>query len=152
MDFIDIEKAEKISIPVTFRDALQSKATLTRRRPQAYLVESSEEWLIRKLQFFNFRIDTLKANQAVEVEQFYIEKYSSPAERYEQMKLQEVSARIDSATKTFPAGTYRISTSQAHGNLLGELLEPEAPNSFVSFGLLPTESGRYLPVYRQIKP
>jgi hypothetical protein len=152
MDFIDIEKAEKISLPVTFRDALQSKATLTRRRPQAYLVESSEEWLIRKLQFFNFRIDTLKANQAVEVEQFYIEKYSSPAERYEQMKLQEVSARIDSATKTFPAGTYRISTSQAHGNLLGELLEPEAPNSFVSFGLLPTESGRYLPVYRQIKP
>jgi hypothetical protein len=152
MDFIDIEKAEKISLPVTFRDALQSKATLTRRRPQAYLVESSEEWLIRKLQFFNFRIDTLKASQAVEVEQFYIEKYSSPAERYEQMKLQEVSARIDSATKTFPAGTYRISTSQAHGNLLGELLEPEAPNSFVSFGLLPTESGRYLPVYRQIKP
>ncbi len=152
MDFIDVEQAEKISLPVTFRDALQSTATHTRRRPHAYLVERSEEWLIRKLQFFNFRIDTLNQSQTLEVEQFYIEKYSSPAEKYEQMKLQDVSARMDSSVKTFPAGTYRISTMQAGGNLLGELLEPEAPNSFVSFGLLPTERGRYLPVYRQINP
>jgi len=52
----------------------------------------------------------------------------------------------------FPAGTFRVSTRQLRGNIIGELLEPEAPNSFVSFGLLPTESGRYLPVYRLIQP
>jgi hypothetical protein len=152
MDFIDIEKAEKISLTTTFRDAWQSKATLSRKRPEAYIIESGQEMLVRKLQFFNLRIDTLKQAEELEVEQFYIEKHHSPAEKYEQMKLQEVNARLEPTKQLFPAGTFRVSTRQLRGNIIGELLEPEAPNSFVSFGLLPTESGRYLPVYRLIQP
>jgi len=152
MDFIDIEKAEKISLTTTFRDAWQSKATLTRRRPDAYIIESGQEMLVRKLQFFNLRIDTLKQAEELEVEQFYIEKHHSPAEKYEQMKLQEVSARLEPVKKLFPAGTFRISTWQLRGDIIGELLEPEAPNSFVSFGLLPTGSGLHLPFYRLIQP
>jgi hypothetical protein len=39
---------------------------------------------------------------------------------------------------------------QASSNILIELLEPEAPNSFVSFGILPTKTGEQLPIYRLI--
>ena len=33
-------------------------------------------------------------------------------------------------------------------NIIIEVLEPEAPNSFVSFGILETEKEAYLPIYR----
>ena len=47
-------------------------------------------------------------------------------------------------------GTYLILTNQRASNILTELLEPEAPNSFVSFGILRTEINEILPIYRLI--
>lgn len=152
IDFIDIDKAEIIPVKTVIQDAWYSKAKLVRTRPFAYVIEKGQEQLIRKLKTFELLIDTLKNPQELEIEQFYVEKYSNPAEKYEKMKLQEVETRVEITQKTFPAGTYIIRTRQNHGNILSEVLEPEAPNSFVSFGVLPTRSGQYLPIYRQINP
>lgn len=152
IDFIDVDKAERIAIITTFRDAWYSSATLKRKRPAAYLIEKDQQNLMRKLKAFDLKIDTLKSGQDLEIEQYYVEKYTNPAEKYEKMKLQDVSTRLEKTRKHFPAGTFVISTGQIHGNILGELLEPEAPNSFVSFGVLPTQNGQYLPIYRQINP
>jgi hypothetical protein len=41
-----------------------------------------------------------------------------------------------------------ITMDQKNANLLAEVLEPEAPNSFVSFGVLKTKKGETLPIYR----
>ena len=38
--------------------------------------------------------------------------------------------------------------NQRRANLVSEILEPEAPNSFVSFGVLKTEKDDILPIYR----
>ena len=51
---------------------------------------------------------------------------------------------------TVKQGTYLILTNQRASNILTELLEPEAPNSFVSFGILRTEINQILPIYRLI--
>jgi hypothetical protein len=37
---------------------------------------------------------------------------------------------------------------QRRSNIVAEVLEPEAPNSFVSFGVLKTEKNQRLPIYR----
>ena len=47
-------------------------------------------------------------------------------------------------------GTFLILTNQSRANILTELLEPEAPNSFVSFGILKTKINETLPIYRLI--
>ena len=41
--------------------------------------------------------------------------------------------------------------NQKRANLIIEILEPEAPNSFVSFGVLETKLNQELPIYRLSK-
>ena len=43
---------------------------------------------------------------------------------------------------------YIIYMKQRRSNLIAELMEPEAPNSFVSFGLIKTKIDDILPIYR----
>jgi len=38
--------------------------------------------------------------------------------------------------------------NQKRSNLIAELLEPEAPNSYVSFGIIKTSLNNQLPIYR----
>ena len=38
--------------------------------------------------------------------------------------------------------------NEEKSNLIAELLEPEAPNSYVSFGIIKTSLNRKLPIYR----
>ena len=64
------------------------------------------------------------------------------------MYLHEVKTTISEKDQTLKAGTFLINTNQKSGNILPELLEPEAPNSFISFGLLQTAIGKTLPIYR----
>ena len=52
--------------------------------------------------------------------------------------------------RELPAGSALVQLDQARGNLLPELLEPEAPNSFVSFGVLRVHDGDELPIYRTL--
>jgi len=40
--------------------------------------------------------------------------------------------------------------NQPKSNLAVEVLEPEAPNSFVSFSVLKTELNQELPIYRYL--
>jgi hypothetical protein len=66
------------------------------------------------------------------------------------MKLQKVKTEVTTIQKEFPVGTLLISMQQQRSNLLTEVLEPEAPNSFVSFGVLKTKLDDTLPIYRVI--
>jgi hypothetical protein len=62
-----------------------------------------------------------------------------------------VKTEIQKQQKSFPKGTFLISLNQKNSNLIVEVLEPEAPNSFVSFGVLKTAKESILPIYRILK-
>lgn len=146
--FIDLETSTKIKLAASIRDAWQAKATLLRPRPTAYLLDASESALIEKVAAFGIAFEQLAEAHSYQVAQYTVIDYSSPAAKYEKMRLQQVRTRLDTLTKSFPAGSYFISMQQSGIHILPELLEPEAPNSFVSFGLLPTELNAALPIYR----
>lgn len=148
LDFIDLDKIERMQLEVTFRDAWQSTATLTRSRPKGYYIEAGHESLIRKIEAFGIKAEQLTEAQTVQVEQFVVENCQRAPEKYEKMTQQEVTTTLQQVEKTLPAGAWFVSMQQARHNILPELLEPEAPNSFVSFGLLPVENGQTLPIYR----
>jgi hypothetical protein len=69
------------------------------------------------------------------------------------MNLQEVKTEISTKEILFPKGSFKINTNQKNARLLFEVLEPEMPNSFVSFGVLKTALDQEIPIYRlfQIK-
>ena len=61
---------------------------------------------------------------------------------------QYVKTQTDMIIKDFEMGDYIISMKQKNSALAIEVLEPEAPNSFISFGLIKTELNHELPIYR----
>ena len=145
---IDLDTEEVLNMDVTIRDALQMESTLSRKRPKAYLINQNEAFLIEKLRALGATVETLDQEMSVLVESYTVDRYSRKSLRYEGMNLQTVETTVNSETKSFPAGTYRVSMDQRRSNLIAEVLEPEAPNSFVSFGVLKTEKGATLPIYR----
>lgn len=59
---------------------------------------------------------------------------------------------------TFAAGSYVYAMAQPNGNLIAAALEPEAPSSFVTFGIIPVDrkdaggAASEAPVYRLMQP
>jgi hypothetical protein len=95
-------------------------------------------------------VNTIQNDSVMKVEKFKITNYNDNFEKYEKMNLQSVKASLVKDEITVKQGTYLILTNQRASNILTELLEPEAPNSFVSFGILRTEINQILPIYRLI--
>ena len=148
LTFIDLNKNELLALPVTIKDAWQSKPILQRNRPTQYAIDANYGFLIPKIASFGLKIDTLKLDAEYSLEVYVVSAHKRAATPYEKVYQQEVKTKTTAFTHVLKAGTFLIHTNQKSGNILTELLEPEAPNSFVSFGLIPTEIGKQLPIYR----
>ena len=147
---IDLNSNKIIDYEVTMRDALRSIPTLIRNRPIGYLILKENVELIEKLRVLGLEVNTIQNDSVMKVEKFKITNYNDNFEKYEKMNLQSVKASLVKDEITVKQGTYLILTNQRASNILTELLEPEAPNSFVSFGILKTEINQILPIYRLI--
>jgi hypothetical protein len=64
---------------------------------------------------------------------------------------QKAKAVVATQTINLSKGTFVIDMNQENANLVIEVLEPEASNSFVSFGILTTQKNAVLPIYRYLK-
>ena len=151
VSFIDIDSKEIIDLKMTKRDAAKATATLTRSRPEAYVIGSDQTEIINKLKTLGIEVDFLDAEKQLNVESYVIEDYYRNPFKYEKMKLQKVSVDLKNEELSFPEGTAIVYMSQKRANLIPELLEPEAPNSFVSFGVIQTNTGQTLPIHRLLK-
>jgi hypothetical protein len=151
IQMIDLDSNQKIDLEVTVRNALQAKPTLVRQCPAAYLIPSSEEGLIFKLKTLGIKVDILQESKTYIVEAYRVVTYESNGLPYEKMNLQDVTTLLEETTIDFAKGTFIIETNQKNAPLLTEVLEPEAPSSFVSFGVLKTELNQQLPIYRLAK-
>ncbi len=151
ISFIDIESNDYVELNLTVRDAEKSSSTLKRKRPKAYIIDADQREVINKLSILGVEIEFLDNEHTYDVETYFIDDYGSKPIKYEKMKLQIVSVDIKQKEITFPKGTALVFMDQHKANLIPELLEPEAPNSLVSFGIIKTEKGDTLPVYRLLK-
>jgi hypothetical protein len=148
IEVIDIDTSKKIELEVTIRDALKASPKIVRKRPSAYLIDADQKGLIEKLKILGVAVEKLTSDQEMDIELFLVEDYDRNGQKYEKMNLQTVRVNLIEKKKTFPKGTYRVSMDQRRSNIIAEVLEPEAPNSFVSFGVLETSKGAMLPIYR----
>lgn len=147
---IDLDTESLIDLDVTIRDALQSSPVLERLKPNAYIIEASQIAILNKLKNLGIEMIPLTEDKLFTVEAYRISLYNEASKVYEKMKLQKVKTEVTTIQKEFPVGTLLISMQQQRSNLLTEVLEPEAPNSFVSFGVLKTKLDDTLPIYRVI--
>lgn len=148
IEVIDMDKFELIRLPITLRDAKNVQAKLTRPKPDAYVLSHELPELAQKLRVLGLEVQVLDADREMEVEVYRVSSYKRDTEVYEKMNMQTVETTLTKQTIRFPKGTFIISTNQKNKGLLYEVLEPEAPNSFVGFGVLRTALNQELPIYR----
>lgn len=148
---IDLESGNEMNLDVEIRNASKSTAVLTRKRPTAYLIEPSQSNLVEKLSVLGVSHRVLPASISIEVETYAVKQYEKATEKDEGVFQQKVKTEVQTETRILPKGTYIIPMDQENANLVIEVLEPEAPNSFVTFGVLPTFKDANLPIYRYLK-
>jgi hypothetical protein len=148
IEAIDVDTREIIEMEVTLRDAIEMNPELTRKRPEAYLIKPDQVEVIEKLKTLGVEVEQLEDDKNFDVESYQITNYDRATARYEKMKLQSVRTTLESKSIKFPKGTYIVYTDQKNAPIITEVLEPEAPNSFVSFGVLETDLNQELPIYR----
>ena len=151
IQMIDLDSYDIIEMPITVRDALQSSPVLVRPKPEVYILLPEQKELVEKLRILGISSETLKEPKEYTVEAYQVTKYDRDEQPYEKMERQSVETKLETKTITFPEGTFLISTNQKNAPLLCEILEPEGPNSFTSFGVLETELNNELPIYRLLK-
>ena len=59
-----------------------------------------------------------------------------------------ISTETQQEDLTLPKGTAVVYMDQKNANLIIEILEPEAPNSFISNNLIPVQMGKEIGIYR----
>jgi hypothetical protein len=148
---IDLETNKEINIEVEIHNASRSTPLLTRTRPSAYLLDSSLTYLIEKLHTLGVRAEILANDKALEVETYTISSFEREAIKDEGVFQQKAKAMVANQTINLSKGTFVIDMNQENANLVIEVLEPEASNSFVSFGILSTQKNAVLPIYRYLK-
>lgn len=149
--FIDIETCNEIQLEYTVYNASKTLPKLTRVRPTAYVLDKEQTDLADKLKVLGLEVQTLATDHTVEVETYTISTYEKEGEKYEGVYRQTVTTDVAVEQKLLAAGSYMIYMNQKNASLAIEVLEPEAPNSFVLFNVLSTAQGEKLPIYRYLK-
>lgn len=145
---IDLDTKELINLEVSMINAKRSIPKLTRSIPDYYLLLPEQFSLVEKMNILGIKVDKLEEDTELIAEAYQIVLYNRDDKPIEKMRMQKVETEIFLKKIVFPKGTFKISTNQRNAGLLFEVLEPEAPNSFISFGVLDTELNQELPIYR----
>lgn len=147
---IDLDTQDSIGITLPTLDAWTSKPTLERARPAAYLLDSSQGTIAEKLSLLGLQVSRIEADRSMRIEKYHVTDYQQDSQPYEQTYRQSVSTTVKAVDTILSAGTYIIDLRQKNANLAIEVCEPEAPNSFVSFGQIITTQEAILPIYRYL--
>lgn len=113
------------------------RAAVQLRRPVAYYVPATYPQVIQKLQQHGIRLELLDKPRTVTVDMYRLVDPKPAALPFEGRHPLKTGVAPESRTETFPAGSVRVPTDQALGDLAVVLLEPESVDSFLAWGFFP---------------
>lgn len=148
LTFIDIKTNEEISLKVTVNDASHCTPLLSRKLPVAYLIEPTEVETIQKLKILGIKMDQLDADKYLQLEAYEVQSQKRSYEKVEGVYTQNVTTHLIKEDRLVGKGAYLVPLNQENAGLIIEVLEPEAPNSFVFFSIVKAKLGQKLPIYR----
>ena len=145
---LDLDKSEEVTFEAIIHDKLNATAIDIRERPKAYLIKSDQYDVIEKLKLLGLKLEGVDEKVNYTVEQYVIEDYFKEKMKYEGVYMQKVKAKTEKINLDVDSSWLILDMTQRKSNLAIEVLEPEAPNSFVSYSVIPTFLGDVLPIYR----
>ena len=145
---LDLDKSEEVTFEAIIHDKLNATAIDIRERPKAYLIKSDQYDVIEKLKLLGLKLESINEKVNYSVEQYVIEEYFKEKMKYEGVYMQKVKSKTEKINLAIDNNWLILNMDQRNSNLAIEVLEPEAPNSFVSYSVIPTFQGDVLPIYR----
>jgi hypothetical protein len=158
---MDPDTGEVREIEVLWNDALAAQPELVRRRPYAYMTPPALHEVARRLALSGVEVRRLTAPVTLEVETYQVTDRRPAATYVEGRAVSRVTTEVVRKNVTFPAGSYVYPMAQPNAQVIAVALEPEAPSSFVSFGIIPVDkrgspstvaATSEVPVYRIAAP
>ena len=118
-----------------------SEATITVTRPAAYLIPAARGDIAEILRRHGIVVSQLEQTETWPVEIYHLPEAKMAAPKpftpnpFEgHLRITPGAVSKESREQTFAAGTYRVDTDQALGELAVLLLEPESPDSLFQWG------------------
>ena len=93
----------------------------------------------RRLAYSGVEVRRLREAQTLEVESYQVTDKRVANTYYEGHIRNTVITEVLRKPVTFAAGSYVFRMSQPAANVIAAALEPEAPSSFVTFGIIPVD-------------
>jgi hypothetical protein len=122
--------------PTTIRD--QYAPSLTVAAPAAYAVPPQWKEIIARLELHGLHTVRLKQPMTAPFETYRFENVTFPREPFESRFQPQFKAVTIEEERTLPAGTVLVPVAQVGAKLLMHLLEPDAPDSLIHWGLFNT--------------
>ena len=122
--------------PVNVKVPVYNKVKVIKRvkLPYAYVIPAEFKDVIRILKLNGIKVNQMKESRSLDVEKYHFTDYGFAEKPYEGR--QRVDAKCETLLDkiSFPGGTYFVNTRQRSIRVIANLLEPEAPDSLLSWG------------------
>jgi hypothetical protein len=144
---VSVANGTVVDVPVEFIET-PTQANLTRSRPEAYLIPRTWMDIVERLEILGLEVQTLEYEYHGTVEAFTIASSSIGEEIYEGHVLNTVTTESSNKEVHLPAGSFWVSTRQKNAALAFAVLEPEGPDSYVTFNFIPLDVNDEYPIFR----
>lgn len=148
---IDLAKKDTVRVSLPVRDAFQSTATLSRKRPKAYVLRQVNADITERLKALGVEFSPILEKTEMQAEAYRVTSTVPDAFNWEGVRPVEVNTLLESITLSIDPSASNdilIPLDQKNAPLVFELMEPEALNSFVHLGLIQATQDQQLPIYR----
>lgn len=145
---IDFTNGSIVEVPVQFASSTPTIASVTRRRPEAYLISPAWAELASRLKTYGLKVERLADGFQGKVEALKITSVTFDETYYEGVVAVTVTTTSRQTNIKLPSGAIRISTRQRNAALAFMALEPESIDSYVACNIIPVQVGDEYPVYR----
>jgi hypothetical protein len=102
--------------------------------PDGYIIPAEFQQIISRIKGHGIVVETLKRDKTMTAEEFSFANTQFASKPYEGRQCVAVECKTERKKIHFPAGTFIIRTNQRSNRVIVNLLEPEAPDSYLSWG------------------
>ncbi|MCK9409483.1 MAG: M14 family metallopeptidase [Bacteroidetes bacterium] len=122
--------------PITQKIPIYDLLEITRsiEVPRGYLIPKEFGTIVEILSLHGIIVEQLNQKKKITVEEYSFQDIHFLQKPYEGRMCANVRCSSEQKKITFPIGTFLVKTNQRTNRVIVNLLEPEAPDSFVSWG------------------
>lgn len=129
-------RTEWLGRPVTMRVPVlrQTEVAVSVPRAKAYWIPASRTDIVDLLKLHGIGLERIPSAREVDVEMYRLVDPKLASEAFEGRVRLETKTTMEQRKVVFPAGSWRVPTANALGELITVLLEPSSLDSFLQWG------------------